>query len=374
MFRFTRHMVGVAVFTLIVSSAHNVWAVSPNPLENAYWRFDDPGATANSRVAGGNIDVVRDSINQNHLRAQDAGTAPKYVADVAPAPLKSGLANNLAFNFSTADDGIHDDLYTDTKHINNGQIGGTHAPDLTGFTIEAAFRPSVVSGFQGIVGREGQPAGPIETLEMKIRGDTNVLQVEQYDRAGNLVQVSSQNQMVANNWYYVAVVNDGSHLNLYLDSNDGNGYKLQNASLDDVAVNGALYQGGNAEDWDKTWSVGRGYYNGSPADWFTGDIDEVRVSNRALSPSEFLFSPQGEYNGDTSVDAADFVSWRKSNVFGDNGYTLWRKHFGDNNAPASALGGGPSLVPEPASILIAAIAFVGASMVRRGDKRGSHQP
>lgn len=360
MLRFARRMVGVVAFTLVICSASSLWAVSPNPLQTAYWRFDDPGATAGTRVAGGNIGAVQDSENQNHLRAQDAGTAPKYVSNVAPTPLKSGLQNSLAFNFSAAEDGIQDDLFTDTKDINNGQIGNPHAPNVTGFTIEAAFQPSVVSGFQGIVGREGQPNGPLETLELKIRGEglgnDHLLQVEQFDRAGNVVEVHSNSEMEAGRWYYVAVVNDGSSVKMYLDSNDGSGYQLQD---DSAAVDGALYQGGDANDWDKTWSVGRGWFDGHVADWFNGDIDEVRLSNKALAPWEFLFSRQGEYNGDNKIDAGDYVGWRKSNIFGDDGYTLWRKHFEED--PAAATGLGPAAVPEPASILIAALAMIGVS-------------
>ena len=41
MSRLARHMVGVAAFTLFLSTAHSVFAVSPNPLQNAYWRFEE---------------------------------------------------------------------------------------------------------------------------------------------------------------------------------------------------------------------------------------------------------------------------------------------------------------------------------------------
>ena len=40
----------------------------------------------------------------------------------------------------------------------------------------------------------------------------------------------------------------------------------------------------------------------------------------------------GDYNGDGSVDAADYVVWRKTD--GDNpaGYGLWRTNFADTLA------------------------------------------
>jgi hypothetical protein len=359
MLRIARHMVGVAAFTLFISSAHLAFAVSPNPLQSAYWRFDEATATAGTPVVPGDNDAVRDSINANHMRAYDAGTTPDYTATVAPTPLKSGLANNLALNFS-----VHDDLYTDisttTKPIDNGMIGPPVAPNVTGFTIEAAFQPSALdSTYNGIIGKEGQPNGPLETLELKIRGDTHVLQIEHFDKAGNLVQVSSPNPMNVGQWYYTAVVNNGANLSLYLDSNDGNGYVLQGST----PVNGALYQGTN-NDWDKTWSIGRGFYNNAPADWFNGVIDEVRLSNSALQPWQFLFAPQGDYNGDKKVDAADYAVWRKTNVFGAQGYTLWRNNFGkDYNLVGS--GSLATSIPEPAGMVIAAIALACVAGVRR---------
>jgi hypothetical protein len=351
MLRFARRMVGVAAFTLFLSTAHSVFAVSPTPLQNAYWRFEEGPI---GPVTPGDNDYVKDSINANHMRAFDNGTTPDYTSEVAPTPLKSGTADTMALNFS-----VHDDLYTDTtttnKPINNGQIGGANGGSVTGYTLEAAFKPSALPGtFQGIVGREGHPNGSLnETLELKIRGDNNLLQIEQFDKAGTQVQVSSINQMNIGQWYYTAVVNDGSNLSLYLDSNDGNGYVLQGTT----PVNGALFQGN--DDWDKTWSIGRGFYNNNPADWFNGIIDEVRLSNKALAPWEFLFSRQGEYNGDNKINAGDYVGWRKSNIFGDDGYTLWRKHFEEDAAAATGLG--PAAVPEPASILIAALAMIGVS-------------
>ena len=32
--------------------------------------------------------------------------------------------------------------------------------------------------------------------------------------------------------------------------------------------------------------------NNNPTDWFTGRIDEVRLSNSVLAPSQFLFAPE----------------------------------------------------------------------------------
>ena len=81
-------------------------------------------------------------------------------------------------------------------------------------------------------------------------------------------------------------------------------------------------------------------------------VDNVVVATsfaEALNPVE-----PGDFNGDGNVDAADYVMWRKdpSGFGGDPaGYVNWRSNF--DNTPAAAGGlGGPSLVPEPATIAL----------------------
>src|SRR5262249_30389769 len=205
---------------------------------NAYWRFEE-GVSGNTTTPAGS-DVVKDSANHNDLRAASATAAPTYTSTVPPTPLRSGLANNLALSFTP-----NNDVYADLKNIDNGTIapGG-------GFTIEAAFRSNSVSfpggPYQAIICKEGEPADDgvdpktliekLPTLTLKIRGDSGVLQFEQFDDAKNLVSVSSAASINPNQWYYAAVVNTGSLLSLYLNSNDGNGYQLQSS----IGVSGAL--------------------------------------------------------------------------------------------------------------------------------------
>jgi hypothetical protein len=272
------------------------WAnTAPNPLESAYWRFEEGAnlSAVNSAIA----DPVRDSINQNHLDAFDATTAPTYMNDLPPTPLKTGLSNALALKFTQHTGGGSDlfTLYNDgdfgkglAKHINDGIV----APG-SGFTVEAAFKANNTSPqYAAIISKEGQPAGsrPVQTFVVKTRGDNSRLQVELFDGNGNEKQVSSLSTVAANQWYYFAAVDNGSTLSLYLNSNNGLGYQLQGS----VAINGALFQGVPANPlWDASWTVGRGQYAGNPTDWFSGIIDEVRITNSALAPSQFLFAPAG---------------------------------------------------------------------------------
>jgi hypothetical protein len=287
------------VFAVALSSS--VMAdVAPNPLESAYWRFEEgPSFTSVNHTMA---DPVRDSINQNHLDAFAAETAPGYTNSVPPTPLRSGLPNTLALDFIPNAGGGGDDLISQfsngdfgkgsAKNINNGIIapGG-------GFTIEAAFNTNNPNRWAAIVGKEARPGGtnhPVQTLVLKTRASNDALNshlfFEQWDGSGNLVGVNSLAPLVASQWYYAAIVNNGSTLSMYLDSNNGAGYQLQQS----IPVSGALFQGVPANPlWDAVWTVGRGQFAGNPADWFDGIIDEVRLTNSALTPSQFLFAPAG---------------------------------------------------------------------------------
>ena len=130
--------------------------VDPNPLENAYWRFEE--GPLDSLVPAGE-DTVLDSVNENNMQRW-AGpsenptdiTAPMYTDDV-PAPVipQTGEPNTLALDF-TPHPGGGDDIYTNTKNINN--------PLVDAITVEATFKMKYVGSiegldpFQGIVSKE----------------------------------------------------------------------------------------------------------------------------------------------------------------------------------------------------------------------------
>jgi PEP-CTERM motif len=59
----------------------------------------------------------------------------------------------------------------------------------------------------------------------------------------------------------------------------------------------------------------------------------------------------GDYNGDGSVDAADYVVWRKTQINGPQGYADWRANFGRTTGSGSALEAAGA-VPEPTSVVL----------------------
>jgi hypothetical protein len=72
----------------------------------------------------------------------------------------------------------------------------------------------------------------------------------------------------------------------------------------------------------------------------------------------------GDYNQNGSVDAADYVLWRKGDLAADSNndtvidqadYDFWRANFGNSSAGAGA---GGSAVPEPAAVALLAIGLL----------------
>jgi hypothetical protein len=88
--------------------------------------------------------------------------------------------------------------------------------------------------------------------------------------------------------------------------------------------------------------------------------------------------PPGDYNKNGVVDAADYVLWAKGDLAADsNGdtvvdqvdYDFWRGNFGNPNPPGAGSGGlAGSAVPEPASVVMLILGFLGSCIRRRGDR------
>ena len=82
-----------------------------------------------------------------------------------------------------------------------------------------------------------------------------------------------------------------------------------------------------------------------------------------LSPSFDVLQPDnpaGDFNGDGAVNAADFVTLRKNGTPQD--YDTWRSQFG---MPGGASADSLASVPEPASLILAAMTACGLAMHRK---------
>ena len=77
----------------------------------------------------------------------------------------------------------------------------------------------------------------------------------------------------------------------------------------------------------------------------------------------------GDYNHDGTVDAADYVMWRKTDSGNSQGYTDWQENFGEGMGAGGGSAGAVALrqtgVPEPATLVLLMFAVAGWC-VRRG--------
>lgn len=292
----------LALMVLVVG-CWSPWAraTDPNPLEDAYWRFEEgtPGNIVAQTPDADVGSVLDTSGNANHMRAASDLNAPTYTAQVPAAAVPLTGAPNL---ISLYCDGAFKDVYTITKHINN--------PIVTAFTLEASFNADLIGDgiWRAVVSKESLSddfSSDAPPLALKVRGDTNHLMIEIRDKSNNLLSVDSIEPIQAGVWYHAAVVAD-TQLKLYLKKQGDSEYVLQ-ASIP-IPGTGPLWQGTDpAKGYDTVWNIGKGMWARAIGDNWMGFIDEVRLSNEALPPEQFLWAAAtpGDFDGDGSVNADD---------------------------------------------------------------------
>jgi hypothetical protein len=354
----------------------------------AYWRHEE--GTNGGFIAPGFDTVIDSSGNFNDMRTFDpVFTSATYTSTVSPLALRSGQPNTLALDFGPGGDedrdrgGLDDDNYTENKPIQS-QVWDE-------MTVELAFRMNSIGGYQALFGRDGKPLGdaagefdsPVPPFKVLVRGDDfpdaipNQLFIEWVDgdttAATDIHFLAGGETIVPDAWYHVAFTLTDTDAELWVAKESG-AYELRDA------LSGQDFAGAQGEVlvFDPTpFTVGRGAHNNNITDWSDAIIDEVRVSDAALAPEQFLFLTEAapeedaDFDNDGDVDGQDFLVWQRgigaagTNMTGDadadndvdgDDLAIWRGQFGN---PAVAA------IPEPATMLLAAAAMGLAAFGRR---------
>jgi hypothetical protein len=138
-----------------------------------------------------------------------------------------------------------------------------------------------LAGFQTVVGRDdsgnpGQVAGGQALFYLSKAATSNVFRVDLANASGVQVQVNSLSVAAINTWYHIAAVGNSTAgtLELFVDG----------GSVGSVSGFNGMFN----PDPNTLWTIGRGQFNGGNVDRVNGFIDEVRFSDSALDPSQFL--------------------------------------------------------------------------------------
>ena len=274
----------------------------------AWWRFEEGPEGANIDRNGQPDGVFYGAIqdlsgNGNHLSAWSDGdwATHTYRDDVSSGQISPGLSSNY---FSVKNAGAYPGMFTDSAASEPVGIDLETIEPLA-WTIEASFKPESGS-WRTVVGRDSYGAADeprLAALYFQIQPDDSVA-IKFTDVSGHFHQAESAPGLIQGfdfgtdpegetaTWYHMAAVSDGATLSLYL-AQEGAAYELvaQTDLTESGSPNTSLTAGeGSASGWHAGgWSVGRGLYDGGHTDRAYGYIDEVRISNSALDPAEFLF-------------------------------------------------------------------------------------
>jgi hypothetical protein len=286
---------GAMVLSSVPSNAETV----------GYWRFEEQtsGNVSATNTGGAVPNTVLDSSGKgNHMQTWTATTAPTYItsvpfsnATVAGIPA-TGATNTASLDFRGSPVDIYSGSNSSSKPINS--------KTFSAWTVEASFCVDVAGRWQVIVGKDGNPVNGQPPLSLKVRAD-NTVEIGIVDGSGVGRWCVGSTKIEANKWYQVAATATASELSLWIKPEGCRDYIAQGS----VPIQGAFFNTYSA--FNQPWIIGRGMWKGVMTDATDGKIDEVRVSDTALTPAQFLGNfAAADSDADELPDAWELVYFR----------------------------------------------------------------
>lgn len=239
----------------------------------AYWRFEEgPAGTLVFNQPGRySADTTG---NGHHGYSFSLDHSASYSALVPGLTIPQTGAPNR-FSLYCGPGGPVRDLYTTTA-LNQAV--------LYSFTIEASVRFDGLGTWQTFVGRDANfsPLAALYFQMVQDSGRQNHVGCKVMDSGNVFRSVFSQAPVQPGRWYHFAAVANAASRTLTL-------LRYDEAQGTYVVEGSTTWQGPMASQGG-SWTLGRGMYNNNPTDAFNGQLDEVRISDMALSVSNLLWS------------------------------------------------------------------------------------
>jgi hypothetical protein len=230
----------------------------------AYWRFEEGVAGRGASGPNSIIDSSGNGLNGTAIHT------PAYRTTVAvPFVPLTGAANNLALDISGVDEFVSMPDYAPLRL--------THSLTVEAYINLLSFQTFAPTGEQQIVFR-GDTSG-MAAYSLEIVGTNLAFSIE--NAAGTKATVQVPFSAYLHQWVHVA----GS-----LDDATGNLSLYVNGMLV-ASMNTPIRPVGTLTGPEPGLSIGNNQGSSSYGENFSGLVDEVRISNQALQPSQFLDAP-----------------------------------------------------------------------------------
>jgi len=223
----------------------------------------NPGDTNTGLI--GSVDI---SGNSHHMYAWNDYWGPMFSSE-GDTPSGVGL--------SSFHDG-HRDGYAWAE----GLVGWSPST----WTIELSFKFDDLAGWRTLIGRDDPttiPGDIAAALYIQSNGINDAIRLNFATVSNERIVVDTSLVPELGQWYHLAIVVDGDQINMYASQFDGLGFQNVGSFTMDGGVDHSLQPTG-------TWTFGRGWFDGNFVDHISGNLDNIRFSDLALTTDQFLLS------------------------------------------------------------------------------------